>query len=78
MTRLSTVLGRLIEARKGKIYLGAFNDMLIALKDVNKCNQQPVCNNKAIYISDKTVVCVTKYIIYYTTAVFSTVLSLDH
>ena len=51
--------------------------MLIALKDVNKCSQQPVCN-KAIYIYNKTDVHVTKYQIYYTTAVLSTVLSLDH
>ena len=32
--------------------------MLIALKDVNKCSQQPVFN-KAIYIYDKTVEHVT-------------------
>ena len=38
--------------------------MLIALKDVNKCNQQPVCN-KTIYIYDKTVdtLLIFKYII---------------
>ena len=40
------------------LILFLFNDMLIALKDVNKCSQQPVCN-KAIYINDKTVVHVT-------------------